>query len=362
MVTDRIALDRSLQDAVGQFEQTQGYVRKIDGTSEQLRNALDKDARIIVTTIQKFSTHNLETIRAQGDRNFAVIVDEAHSSQSGKSAEALSAALTSGAAPAAEVSSSEEIEELIADLQRRRGGVPENISFFAFTATPRNVTLERFGGKDPDGRPRAFHEYSMRQAIDEGFILDVLRNYTTYDAYYQLEKAIEDDPRLSGRRGQRSVARYAALHETAITQKVEVIVEHFRRHIIDQMKGQAKGMIVTQGREHALRYYFGVQNYLRDNGYADLKALVAFSQEFEYRGETYTEGRLNAFSEAELPWRFDGFRPDGTPYDETYQILIVAEKYQTGFDQPKLCALYIDRKLAGLQAVQTPLQAEPHSP
>ena len=355
VVTDRIALDRSLQDAVGQFEQagSKGFVRTIDGTSQQLRQALHDKASIIVTTIQKFSTHNLETIRAQGDRNFAVIVDEAHSSQSGKSAEALSAALTSGAAPAAEVNSSEEIEELIADLQRRRGGVPENISFFAFTATPRNVTLERFGAKDPDGRPRAFHEYSMRQAIDEGFILDVLRNYTTYDAYYQLEKAIEDDPRLSGRRGQRSVARYAALHETAITQKVEVIVGHFRRHVLRQMKGQAKGMIVTQGREHALRYYFGVQNYLRDNGYADLKALVAFSQEFEYGGETYTEGRLNGFSEAELPWRFDGFRPDGTPYDETYQILIVAEKYQTGFDQPKLCALYVDRKLAGLQAVQT---------
>ena len=355
VVTDRIVLDRSLQNAVGQFEQAKakGVVRTIDGTSRQLREALEANASIIVTTIQKFSTHNLETIRNQSGRNFAVIVDEAHSSQSGKSAKALAEALTRGMVPEAEVNSSEEIEELIADLQRRRGSVPENISFFAFTATPRHVTLERFGVQDADGRPRAFHEYSMRQAIDEGFILDVLRNYTTYDAYYQLEKAIEDDPRLSGRRGQRSVARFAALHETAIAQKVEVIVEHFRRHVVGLLKGQARGMIVTQGREHALRYYFAVRNYLRDMGYDSLNALVAFSGAFDYEGEAYTEEGLNGFSEANLPSRFNGFRPDGTPYDETYQILIVAEKYQTGFDEPKLCALYIDRKLAGLQTVQT---------
>lgn len=175
----------------------------------------------------------------------------------------------------------------------------------------------------------------------------------TYKAYYQLEKTIEDDPELSGRKGQARVARYASLHPTAIGQKVEIIVEHFRRHVMTEIGGQAKAMIVTQSREHALRYYLGLKEYIKGQSYGDLKALVAFSGDLEVDGMTYTEAELNGFSETELPGRFDGFRPDGTPYDETYQLLIVAEKYQTGFDQPKLCAMYVDRKLAGLQAVQT---------
>lgn len=346
IVTDRIVLDRQLQGTVSQFEQTKGVVRKIDGTSKQLKEAIAKGARIVVTTIQKFSTDHLKEISGQGTRNFAVIVDEAHSSQSGKSAQALSDALTREAA------SSDDIEDIIAAYQKARG--PQaNISFFAFTATPRNVTLERFGIKGPDGLPHPFHLYSMRQAIEEGFILDVLQNYMTYRAYYELEKAIEDDPKLSGRRGQRKVARYANLHPTAIGQKVEIIVEHFRRHVMGMLGGQAKAMIVTGSREHALRYYFGLRDYIKAQGYADLKALVAFSGELDYDGETYTEAELNGFSETELPGRFDGFKPDGSSYPEQYQILIVAEKYQIGFDQPKLCAMYVDRKLAGLQAVQT---------
>ena len=346
IVTDRIVLDRQLQNTVGQFEQTKGVVKKIDGTSRQLKDAIAKGARIIVTTIQKFSTEHLKEISGQGDRNYALLIDEAHSSQSGKSAQAMTDALTR------EADSSDDIEDLIAAYQQSRGPQP-NISFFAFTATPRNVTLERFGIKGPDGLPHPFHLYSMRQAIEEGFILDVLQNYMTYKAYYQLEKAIEDDPELSGRRGQRKVARYASLHPTAIGQKVEIIVEHFRRHVMKMLDGQAKAMIVTSSREHALRYYFGVRDYINAQGYKDLKALVAFSGELVYEGENYTEADLNDFSETELPFRFDGFKPDGTPYPEIYQILIVAEKYQTGFDQPKLCAMYVDRKLAGLQAVQT---------
>jgi type I restriction enzyme R subunit len=346
IVTDRIVLDRQLQGTVTQFEQTQGVVKKIDGTSRQLKEAIAKGARIIVTTIQKFSTDHLKEISGQGTRNFAVIVDEAHSSQSGKSAQAMSDALTR------EAESSDDIEDMIAAYQKARG--PQaNISFFAFTATPRNVTLERFGIKGPDGLPHPFHLYSMRQAIEEGFILDVLQNYMTYKSYYELEKAIEDDPVLSGRRGQRKVARYANLHPTAIGQKVEIIVEHFRRHVMDMLNGQAKAMIVTGSRDHALRYYFGVRDYIKAQGYTDMKALVAFSGELKYDGETYTEADLNDFSETELPSRFDGFKPDGSPYPDKYQILIVAEKYQTGFDQPKLCAMYVDRKLAGLQAVQT---------
>lgn len=337
IVTDRVVLDRQLQNTVSQFEQTKGVVKKIDGTSRQLKEAINSGARIIITTIQKFSTDHLKEISGQGARKFAVIIDEAHGSQSGKSAQAMTDALTR------EATSSDDIEEMIAEYQKARGPQP-NISFFAFTATPRNVTLERFGIKGPDGLPHPFHLYSMRQAIEEGFILDVLQNYMTYKAYYQLEKAIEDDPELNGRRGQRRVARFASLHPTAIGQKVEVIVEHFRRHVLSELEGHAKAMIVTGSREHALRYYFGVRDYIKEKGYKDVKPLVAFSGDLEVDGETYTEAAVNGFSETELPKKFD---------TDDYQVLIVAEKYQTGFDQPKLCAMYVDRKLAGLQAVQT---------
>lgn len=337
IVTDRVVLDRQLQNTVAQFEQTKGVVKKIDGTSRQLKKAVQDGARIIITTIQKFGTDHLKEISGQKKRKFAILVDEAHSSQSGKSAQALADALTR------EATSSDDVEDIIAAYQKSRGP-QDNISYFAFTATPRNVTLERFGVAEADGLPRPFHLYSMRQAIEEGFILDVLQNYMTYKAYYELEKAIEDDPELQGRKARRRVARFASLHPTAIGQKVEVIVEHFRRHVQNEIGGRAKAMVVTQSREHALRYYFGVREYLQKQDYTDLKALVAFSGELEVDGESWTEAAVNGFSETELPSRFDS--PE-------YQVLIVAEKYQTGFDQPKLCAMYVDRKLAGLQAVQT---------
>ncbi len=339
VVTDRIVLDRQLQGTIAQFEQTPGVVRKIDGTSRQLKAAIEGQAKIIITTIQKFSTEHLRVISGQGTRRFAVLIDEAHGSQSGKSAQALSDALSRDD----EATTSDEIEELIAEYQRQRGP-QQNISYFAFTATPRNVTLERFGTMGTDGLPHPFHLYSMRQAIEEGFILDVLQNYMTYKAYYALEKTIDEDPELDTRRAQRRVARFAALHPTALNQKIEVIIEHFRRHVRSELNGQAKAMIVTSSRESALRYYFALKAYIEDKGYRDLKALVAFSGELTIDGQTYTEAELNEFGETELPRRFD------TP---EYQVLIVAEKYQTGFDQPKLCGMYIDKKLAGLQAVQT---------
>jgi type I restriction enzyme R subunit len=338
IVTDRVVLDRQLQGTVAQFEQTAGVVKKIDGTSRQLKDAIEKNARIIITTIQKFSTEHLKAISGQGGRKFAILIDEAHGSQSGRSAQALSETLTRE-----EATGSEDIEDLIAEYQRQRGPQP-NISYLGFTATPRNVTLERFGKLGADGLPHPFHLYSMRQAIEEGFILDVLKNYMTYRAYYALEKAIEDDPKFVGKRAQRRVARFASLHPTALTQKVEVIVEHFRRHVLKELGGKAKAMIVTQSREHALRYYFALKAYIQDKGYADMKALVAFSGDLTVDGQTYTEAELNGLAETELPRRFD---------TDAYQVLIVAEKYQTGFDQPKLCAMYVDRKLARLQAVQT---------
>lgn len=340
VVTDRVVLDRQLQGTIAQFEQTPGVVRKIDGTSRQLKAAIEGQAKIIITTIQKFSTEHLRVISGQGTRHFAVLIDEAHGSQSGKSAQALSDALSR---ETDETEESQDIEELIADYQRQRGP-QSNISYFGFTATPRNVTLERFGTLGADGLPHPFHLYSMRQAIEEGFILDVLQNYMTYKAYYALEKTIDDDPELDTRRAQRKVARFAALHPTALSQKIEVIVEHFRRHVRGELDGQAKAMIVTQSRESALRYFFALKAYIEDKGYREMKALVAFSGDLRVDGQTYTEAELNTFSETELPRRFD------TP---EYQVLIVAEKYQTGFDQPKLCGMYIDKKLAGLQAVQT---------
>lgn len=339
VVTDRIVLDRQLQHTIAQFERTPGVVRKIDGTSRQLKAAIEDQARIIITTIQKFSTEHLRVISGQGTRRFAVLIDEAHGSQSGKSAQALSDALSRED----EAHSADEIEDLIAEYQRQRGP-QQNISYFAFTATPRNVTLERFGTTGPNGLPQPFHLYSMRQAIEEGFILDVLQNYMTYKAYYALEKTIEDDPELDTRKAQRKVARFAALHPTALSQKIEVVIEHFRRHVRRELNGQAKAMIVTGSRESALRYYFALKSYIEDKGYTDLKALVAFSGELQVDGDTFTEAELNEFSETELPKKFD------TP---EYQVLIVAEKYQTGFDQPRLCGMYIDKKLAGLQAVQT---------
>lgn len=338
IVTDRVVLDRQLQNTVAQFEQTKGVVKKIDGTSRQLKEAIQQGARIIVTTIHKFSTEHLKEISGQGERRFAVLIDEAHGSQSGSHADNLAKALTRDNEDAPS-----EIEDIIADYQRQRGP-QDNISYFAFTATPRNVTLERFGTKGADGMPHPFHLYSMRQAIEEGFILDVLQNYMTYKAYYQLEKAIEDDPRLEGRKAQRRVARFATLHPTAIAQKVEVIVEHFLRHVADELDGNGKAMIVTQSRLQALKYFQAIKKYIGDKKYQGVRPLVAFSGELDVDGEVYTEAELNGFAETELPKKFDG--PD-------YQLLIVAEKYQTGFDQPKLCAMYVDRKLDGLQAVQT---------
>ncbi|MGD9711130.1 MAG: type I restriction endonuclease, partial [Thermomicrobiales bacterium] len=233
IVTDRRVLDSQLQNTVSQFEQTKGVVRKIDGTSKQLREAIEGGARIIVSTIQKFGTEHLATLSGQSHRKFALIIDEAHSSQSGKTAQSLSDALT-------REMSSDDVEDIILAYQKSRG--PQaNISYFAFTATPRNVTLERFGTPGSDGMPRPFHLYSMRQAIDERFILDVLQNYMTYQAYYELEKAIDADPVFKTKKAHRKVAKFAHLHPTAIVQKVEVMVEHFRRHVMHEMHGKAKG-------------------------------------------------------------------------------------------------------------------------
>lgn len=343
IVTDRVVLDRQLQQTVKSFAQTQGYVVPIDGTSRQLKKAIQDGAKIIISTIHKFSTEQLSVLKNEESRRFAIIIDEAHSSQSGKHADSMARVLADGEA-------TEEEQELDAtelallELQQLRG--PQaNLSYLAFTATPKNVTMERFGRiYDHEKGPEPFHLYSMRQAVEEGFILDVLRNYQTYTSYAQLEKAIDDDPRLLERKSSRKVARFIDFHPTAMSQKAEVIVEHFRRHALPEIDGQGKAMVVTASREHAIKTHQAITKYIDDQGYTDVRALVAFSSEIEVDGQSYTEVGINGFAETELPRQFDS---------ATYNVLVVAEKYQTGFDQPKLVAMYIDRRLSGLQAVQT---------
>ncbi|GAC1525375.1 MAG: DEAD/DEAH box helicase family protein [Chloroflexota bacterium] len=338
VVTDRVVLDRQLQDTIKQFESQPGMVTTIDGTSRQLAAALQGGARIIVTTIQKFSTEHLRTLEDRRGQQFAIIIDEAHSGQSGETADALHSVLSNeanGLAP---------VEDAIARVQAARG--PQvNISYLAFTATPRQVTLERFGRRGHDGRPLPFHLYTMRQAIEEGFILDVLANYMTYETCYSIEKAVEEDPVFEGRRGAQRIARFVSLHPHQIAQKIEVIVEHFRHHIAPRLGGQAKAMVVTSSREHAVRYFYSMRDYIAEHRYTDVSALVAFSGGVPIDGqEPVTEPELNGISEKGLPGAFDG---------AAYNVLLVAEKYQTGFDQPKLVAMYVDKSLTGLQAVQT---------
>ncbi|KQI69166.1 DEAD/DEAH box helicase [Loktanella sp. 3ANDIMAR09] len=341
IVTDRVILDRQLQQTVKSFARTAGYVAAIDGTSRQLKAAIERGAKIIISTIHKFATDQLSVLRNEDGKRFAIIVDEAHSSQSGKHADSMARVLADGGMTDEEAEI-DATEQALLELQRLRG--PQaNLSYLAFTATPKNVTMERFGRTGPAG-PEPFHLYSMRQAVEEGFILDVLRNYQTYQSYAKLEKAIDEDPRLLERKSSRKVARFIDFHETAMIQKAEVIVEHFRRHVLPEISGQGKAMVVTGSREHAMRTHQAISTYIANNGYTDVRALVAFSGELTVDGQSYTEPGINGFGETELPKRFDS---------GDYNVLVVADKYQTGFDQPKLVAMYIDRRLSGLQAVQT---------
>jgi type I restriction enzyme R subunit len=337
IISDRRVLDGQLQKAIRKLGISNSYIETVDKTSAQLREALEGGKKIIVTTIQKFSTETISAMNAMTGKRFAVIIDEAHSSQSGKSAQGVQDAL--GDESDVEIIG-DEIAKAQALKQKR-----DNISYLAFTATPKNVTLEVFGTRDSaDSIPHPFHEYSMRQAVEEGFILDVLQNYRTYASYYELEKTIEDDPRFKGAKAKRKVARYVSL--STVNQKAAVIVEHFNKHVKNELGGQAKAMVVCQSREHAFRHHEAIKGYIKDHKdeCAGLDAIIAFSGELVIDGQEYTEVGLNGFSEKDLPDQFN---------TDKYQVLVVANKYQTGFDQPKICAMYIDRKLDGLQCVQT---------
>ncbi len=351
VVTDRVVLDQQLQNTIYQFEHKQGVVQKIDINSTQLAEALSSAVPIVITTLQKFPF----VTEKMGDlpmRRYAVIVDEAHSSQGGETATELKgvlagAAIKEEAKAKAEEEGLPDYEEEILKTMAKRGRQP-NISFFAFTATPKYKTLEVFGTPDADGKPQPFHLYSMRQAIEEGFILDVLQNYTTYKTYYRLIKSIEDDPKVDKRKAARALARFMSLHPHNIAQKTEVMVEHFRHFTMHKIGGKAKAMVVTSSRLHAVKYKQAFDKYIADKGYQGIKTLVAFSGTVvdpDAPGVEYTEvGMNNGIREKELPERF------GT---EEYQVLLVAEKYQTGFDQPLLHTMYVDKRLAGIQAVQT---------
>ncbi len=351
VITDRVVLDRQLQDTIYQFEHKQGVVQKIDVNSAQLADALESGAPIIITTLQKFPFVT-EKMGELPERKYAVIVDEAHSSQGGEAAAEMKGvlagpAIRKEAGQRAETEELPDYEEEIIRTMTKRGRQP-NISFFAFTATPKHKTLAVFGQPGPDGKPQPFHLYSMRQAIDEGFILDVLKNYTTYRTYYRLVKSIEDDPKVEKRKAARALARFMSLHPHNIAQKTEVMVEHFRNFTLHKIGGKAKAMVVTSSRLHAVRYKQAFDRYIKDNDYKGIKTLVAFSGSVidpDAPGVEYTESGMNdGIRQKRLPQKFAS---------EAYQVLLVAEKYQTGFDQPLLHTMYVDKRLAGVQAVQT---------
>lgn len=345
VVTDRLVLDQQLQDTIYQFEHKQGVVQKIDKDSNQLAESLKSGTNIIITTLQKFP-FVLDKIETLPKRKYAVIVDEAHSSQGGESSQKLKEALTTYNVKEDEETYDEEIdpEDQIRKAMQARGP-QKNLSFFGFTATPKSKTLEVFGEKDENGKPRPFHLYSMRQAIEEGFIMDVLKNYITYKAFFKLSKQIEDDPKINKKKATRAIARFLTLHPHNLAQKTEVIIEHFRQCTIKKIGGKAKAMVVTPSRLAVVRYKQEFDKYLEEKGYSDIKALVAFSGTvIDDYNISYTEAGMNKFGEKELPDKFD---------TSEYQILLVAEKYQTGYDQPLLHTMYVDKKLSGVKAVQT---------
>ena len=356
VITDRVILDRQLQDTIYQFEHARGLVVKIDKDSGQLAEALaGEQARIIITTLQKFP-FVLDKIGTLPSRNYAIVIDEAHSSQSGEAAKDLRLALGAGeeheltAAEAEDAgllaSAVDPVEEALAKSMAARNLRQANLSYFAFTATPKGRTLEMFGRLNPETNVyEPFHLYSMRQAIEEGFIMDVLANYTTYQTFWKIEKATLEDPEYDARKARRAIARFVSLHPYQLAQKAEIVVEHFRNHTAKEMGGLAKAMVVTSSRLHAVRYKQNIDKYIKAKGYNEVHTLVAFSGSIDDgSGVPLTEANMNRFSESRTAEEF------ATP---DYGVLIVAEKFQTGFDQPLLHTMYVDKVLVGLAAVQT---------
>ena len=349
IITDRIVVDRQLQNAVLSLEHKAGLIKVMDDTctSKDLAEALNGNTKIIVTTIHKFMYIH-ELVQELKSKTFAVIIDEAHSSTAGSAMESVTYALSesrklSEATPTDVSEDEPSMADLIED-EIARSGKQDNVSMIAFTATPKPTTLQLFGTLNEDGKKVAFDLYSMKQAIEEGFILDVLKNYVTYKTYYKINKAIEDDPELETIAAKRKIAKYIELHDTNIAQKVEIIIEHFKNNIMKELGGKAKAMVITSSRQAAVKYRNEFVSYITKHGYTGIHALVAFSGKVTLDGKEYTESVMNGISEGDLPEAFDS---------NDYQVLLVANKYQTGFDQPKLCAMYVDKRLRGVSAVQT---------
>ena len=352
IVTDRTVLDRQLQETITSFDATTGLVETIgdNKSSKDLLKAINDGKQIIITTLQKFPVI-YQDVESTAGKRFAVIVDEAHSSQTGSASQKLKIALSDREEALKEweeldeeeVSKARDKEDTLNDTllgQGRHG----NISFYAFTATPKAKTLELFGQQMPDGTFQPYHIYSMRQAIEEGFILDVLQNYMTYHTAYQISKLVPDDPELPASQAKRAIARYADLHPYNLAQKTEVMVELFRDKTRHAIGGKGKAMVVTSSRLAAVRYMKEFKRYISEKGYTDMDTLVAFSGEVSDDGEEYTEPKMNDIKENELK---DAFATS------QYNVLIVAEKYQTGFDEPQLHTMFVDKKLRGVKAVQT---------
>jgi len=355
VVTDRRALDSQLRATVAQFEAVPGTVVSVEegkGTkSDQLAAVLGGKAQIVTVTLETFPhvIAKLDDVDLKGQR-FAVIVDEAHSSQTGDAATALKQALGAKALELDADDGELDAEAALAAVLAARGRQP-NLSFFAFTATPKERTVELFGTKGPDGTKRPFHLYTMRQAIEEGFILDVLASYTTYSTYFRMATLDEGDQEVEVGKAGAAIRRFIWQHPQMITQKAAIIVEHFRAHTAKALGGRAKAMVVTESRAAAVRYKQAIDHHIATNGYRDVKALVAFSGSLvDDHGQEVTETLLNGFPEAQTARRFKGEEPY-SPLE--YQLLIVAEKFQTGFDEPYLHTMYVDKTLTGLNAVQT---------
>lgn len=367
VVTDRTILDAQLQDTIYQFEHADGVVGRInnkegDGSkSEKLAKALETSQPIIIVTIQTFPfvLRAIENSTNLKQRRYAVIADEAHSSQSGSTARQLKEVLMLEERDEdAELSSEDILDAVVA---ARKGS--NNLSYYAFTATPKDKTLQLFGRvPNPElppskqNKPEAFHVYSMRQAIEEGFILDVLKNYTNYKVVYKLKQKIEEaDKQVDAKKAKIRLNQWVRLHDHNISQKVKVIVEHFKNNVMGLLGGQAKAMVVTSSRKEAVRYKLAFDKYVTDQGYKSIQAMVAFSGEVEFNdkdtdssglvGQTFNERNMNpGLKGREMRKAFDS---------DDYQVMLVANKFQTGFDQPKLCAMYVDKKLGGVECVQT---------
>ncbi len=343
VVTDRRVLDKQIRDTIRQFAQVSATVGHAEHSGD-LRKFLYAGKKIIISTVQKFPFILNEIGDLRGNR-FAIIIDEAHSSQGGKSSAAMNRVLEGGTLSSEE---EESVEDKINQIMEDRKMVT-NASYFAFTATPKNKTLEIFGepNPQPDGavKHHPFHSYTMKQAIQEGFILDVLKSYTPVESYYRLSKTVEDDPLFDAKKAQKKLRRYVESHEHAIREKAEIMVDHFHAQVIGHRKigGQARAMVITNGIERSIQYFHAFKSYLKERK-SPYEPIVAFSGEHEYGGKKVTEATLNGFPSSQIPDKVQ---------QDPYRFLIVADKFQTGYDEPLLHTMYVDKTLSGIKAVQT---------